>query len=186
MNVIFRKGASGKEKAYTLVSILMLLLLMGSFEIGRYQFYNDPGYGGIVVWLLAAIWALPLLLDKHPENKINQSNIVLRSVCWGLCYFIFYGFTWGVIYVAAPAYYTNTFGSEARIERVISKKAVYKNRWGHVCRSIYYGQTYATCVTHRFFESIDVGDTVRLDLLESQYGYFVQSARKLPSNQSSE
>ncbi|USD20149.1 hypothetical protein MJO52_13790 [Microbulbifer variabilis] len=185
MSFVFREGASGKEKVYTLVSMTIVLLLMGSASVGRYQFYENPGYGGVIVWLLAAIWVLPALLDKHPSNKIIRSNIVIRGIYWVLWYLISYGLTWGAVYYAIPAYYTNTFGEEASFEQVVTRKGVRTGRLGHTCYSIDYGQPYSTCVNQRFFDSVEAGDTIRLNVLESHSGYFVRSVQKLNSKNAS-
>ncbi|WP_226648578.1 hypothetical protein [Microbulbifer variabilis] len=183
MKLIFREGANGKEKIYTLISLVIVLLLMGSTSAGRYQFYDDPGYGGVVVWILAAIWVLPVLLDRHPSNKISRSNIVVRGVYWALLYFMYYGLTWGVIHYAIPSYYTITFGEETSIERGIAGKEVRTGRLWHVCYSIDYGQTYSTCVNKRFFDTVEAGDTVRLGVQGSRFGYIVRTVYKVPDEE---
>lgn len=104
--LLFRRGASKREKAFTLIA----LLWMGLAIYGIVTRFVATGWWMATATYLALpiclLFFVPMLLDRHPANEVPSYSRLKRSIYCSGQFALCYGFTWLALALGSAALVT--------------------------------------------------------------------------------
>lgn len=184
MSLIFRQHASRNEKIYTLFLFSLLgLSIFGAFT----DFYPKHAYiwtwpTWIVIFFISALLTLPFFFDNNPTRKTLRYGPLKKGGFYLLVFIGCSAIIFGVIGVFLPSMYTGVFGQPFTTTTEVIRKSDRRERWrrGRVCGHKIKTDFIDTriCVADRLFYSIQAGDKVIIEGLESGFGYKILKIRK--------
>jgi len=184
MSLIFRKQASRNEIIYT----LFLYSLLGLAVIGRFtDFYPKHAYiwtwpTWIVIFFISALLTLPFFFDSNPTRKTLRYGPLKKAGFYLLVFIGCSAVLFGVIGVFLPSMYTGVFGQPFTKTAEVIEKSDRRERWkrGRVCGHGIKTDFFDTriCVADRLFYTIEAGDKVIIEGLESEFGHKITNIRK--------
>lgn len=172
MNIIFRNNASINEKVYTLC---MLALLACSIYGLKSDFYlkDSINFNVWIIFSTAFLISIPFFFDKHPKNKINRLPLIKRTFMYLGIICLSALFTFSFIYMFLPSMYTKIWGEPFTGQTKIISKTNRFNKRGCDIRIRVELLNGKICISEQFYNTVEVGDELILNGIESVYGYKV-------------
>lgn len=178
MNHLFRSNASRLEKVFTLAFFGWVGLSVYGIHIG---FIPEPWVKHAAASLalpLALIYYIPLLLDRHPTNRLPTFGVVKRSFYYLGLLGLLYGVAWAGVFVGAPALATQLYGKEQVEElKVIHKSdGSWKRRECDDSVTVQSQQSdwrTTVCVNKEFLQAVNTGEILRATVKRSPFGGMV-------------
>jgi len=176
--VLFRRGASKREKVFTLVAMAW----MGLGVYGVITRFVAAGW-----WMTAATYLalplclfffVPLLRDRHPANPVPRYARVKRTIYYSGQLALCYGFTWMALTLGAAALVTRLGGDEFTGEYRVdwksdggfrSRECDYRLKLVHLES----GWSTRSCVSKAFWSIVSPGDSILATLRSSSVGAMV-------------
>jgi hypothetical protein len=184
MSLIFRKNASRNEKIYT----LFLFTLLGLAGYGFFtDFYPKHAYiwtwpTWIVIFFLSALLTLPFFFDSNPTRKTLRFGPLKKAQYYFSAFIACSVIMFGFIGALLPSLYTSAFGQPFIKTTEVIEKSDRRVRWkrGRICGHRIKTDFMDTriCVADRLFYTIEAGDKVIIEGLESGFGHKIFKIRK--------
>jgi hypothetical protein len=178
MSLIFRKNASRNEKIYT----LFLLTLLGLACYGFFtDFYPKHAYIWtwpiwIVIFFLSALLTLPFFFDSNPTRKTSRFGPLKKAQYYFSAFIVSSVIMFGFIGVLLPSLYTSAFGQPFIKTTEVIEKSEHGRNCGHRIKTNFMDTR--ICVADRLFYTIEAGDNVIIEGLESGFGHKIFKIRK--------
>jgi hypothetical protein len=192
MGRFYRENAEIGEKIYfAILTIIFIISAVGTcYAIFFAQFKLRDIFGEPVTAtaISAIILLIPVFFDRNPitVNQIYSKGIYRRILFYFQCYFVLFVMTSGFFTYFLPYTYTNYYGIPFETHTKITRKTDTYRR--HECDlRIYldsvkfrYDGDSDICVTQDFYNSVNVGDVILIDGIESKYGISITGVSKKP------
>jgi len=185
MGIFFRANASTRERAFTLFAFAWLGLgLFGVFGLHS-GFWPEHL---VVIWSvylalpLSMMFFIPMLLDRHPSNKVRSWGFIKRYSYYLLLLAFCYGLAWTSLALGAPSVVTHFFGQEFAGEYRVIAKGDGRPRWrDRGCdsysvdvRALDSDRLTSLC-SESAWTSVKVGDLLSAKGRHSQFGVMLES-----------
>lgn len=123
MSLIFRPNASRRERAYTLFVIAWLCLAVYGIATNFVADYWVRAAAWILAIPVAIACIVPVILDRHPANKVPSLGYFKRAGFYAATAAIFYGLSWCALSLGAPSLITSLIGVERQSDFVVTAKS---------------------------------------------------------------
>jgi hypothetical protein len=177
MSLLFRPNASRNEKSFT----IFFMVSVGACIYGMSATISPTGlvreHIAAISLTLSLTYFLPLLLDRHPSNKVRSLGFSGRLLFHVGAFLIAYCIAFAIAAYSVPSIYTFLVGEPHNFSTTIEKKS----QSAKGCKSeiklegIGYGISDKICVGPDFWEIAKDGDEVLVSSLKSAIGIKVRS-----------
>ena len=178
MNIFFRSNASNAEKIYTVTFLCFgVVTIYGLFQ-GFKPYSETMLYASYAAIPLCLFLAVPLILDRHPNNKIQSGGVLGKIVYYPLILLFSYLLTWAFVVFSAPAIYTRFLGTDATASFQILEKS--SGAWKKRCQYSFQIKdvdsefTTKFCTTPDGWQSLNEGVTVKGSVKHTIFGKIVR------------
>jgi drug/metabolite transporter superfamily protein YnfA len=176
---VFRTNASRKEKAFTLV-------ILGWFVLSIYgmtnSFVTEPHLRVVAAYAavpLALAFFIPVVLDRHPSDRIRSFGVLKRSFMYLVLISFAYGIAWAGLALGVTSLGTVFFGEQFVSEfKVVSKSDGRSRRSAcdHSLRLEEVRSNWKTklCVKEEFWATVRQGDLLQAQGKRSPLGSLLE------------